>query len=162
MALHRLHNANWGFDTNCFVCEPSNAAGLRITFEHDDEADVVRGSFSLDDRFSGAPSYVHGGLTLAILDEAAAWATIAISEKFAVTAETTTRFLHPVRIGRDYRVEARVEEATEERIRVACRVLDAKDRPCAESTAEMAVLSVAQAVDAIGTEPTGEDARFLR
>jgi uncharacterized protein (TIGR00369 family) len=162
VTVHKLRNAKWGFETNCFVCEPSNAAGLRIPFEHDDEADVVRGAFSLDERFSGAPTYVHGGLTLAILDEAAAWATIAISGKFAVTAETSARFLHPVRLGRNYRVEGRVEATTDARITVACVVLDEKDRPCAESTAEMAVLSVAQAVDALGTEPGEDEAPFLR
>ena len=73
-------------------------------------------TFSLGDRFSGAPSYVHGGVTLAVLDEAMAWAAIAIGGKFAVTAETTTRFLRPVLVGKTYRVEARLTSQTAEQI----------------------------------------------
>ena len=41
MVTRPLENARWGFESNCFVCEPRNAAGLRIPFEHDDEAGVV-------------------------------------------------------------------------------------------------------------------------
>lgn len=92
MARHRLRNEQWGFESNCFVCEPRNDAGLRLPFEHDDEDDVVVCEFTLDDRFSGAPRFLHGGVLLAVLDEAMAWATIAIAGKFAVTEESTTRF----------------------------------------------------------------------
>lgn len=152
----------WGFESSCFVCEPRNEAGLRIPFEHDEDAGLVRGAFTLDDRFSGAPSYLHGGLTLAVLDEAMAWATIAIGGRFAVTVETTTRFGHPVRVGRPYTVEARVTEAGEERMRTTGVVLDEKGRSCAEASAEFHVLSAAQAVDAIGTDVTGDDASYLR
>lgn len=157
-----LRNERWGFTSNCFVCEPTNDDGLRIPFEYDDEDDVVRARFTLDDAFSGAPSYLHGGIILAVLDEAMAWATIASGGKFAVTTETTTRFLHPVRVGRSYRVEARVDEPGEERMRTSAVVLDDKGRPCAEANADFAVLSAAQAVDAIGVEATGDDASFVR
>jgi acyl-coenzyme A thioesterase PaaI-like protein len=30
MAVIRIHNEDWGFETNCFVCEPRNDRGLRI------------------------------------------------------------------------------------------------------------------------------------
>src|SRR4051794_38270197 len=149
MATIPLRNEAWGFDSNCFVCEPRNAHGLRIPFAHDDHDEVVRASFNLDDTFSGAPTYVHGGVTLAILDEAQSWATIAVAHKFAVTVETTARFAHPVRIGRDYTVEARVVEQDTEHIQTSARVLDAKDRECATSDATFVVLSEAVAADAI-------------
>ena len=74
MALVRLRNDAWQFRSNCFVCEPSNTAGLAIPFFHDDEAGTVVADFTLDERFSGAPHYVHGGVALAVLDEAMAWA----------------------------------------------------------------------------------------
>src|SRR5687768_3028436 len=106
MARIRLHNEDWGFDSNCFVCEPKNPSGLQLPFFHDTEREVVEAEFTLDDRFSGAPTLVHGGLSLAILDEAQAWATIAIGHRFAFTVETTSRFLASVRLGHTYRVEA--------------------------------------------------------
>ena len=162
MATHPLENARWGFESNCFVCEPHNAAGLRIPFEHDDEARVVQAAFTLDDRFSGAPTYVHGGVVLAVLDEAMSWATIAIGGVFAVTSETSTRFLRPVRVGRDHTVEARVDEAAEDRLETSASVLDGKGRLCAEARATFVPLGPAQAVDAIGVEVTGDDARYVR
>jgi uncharacterized protein (TIGR00369 family) len=162
VATSRLENARWGFESNCFVCEPRNAAGLRIPFEHDDAAGVVRAAFTLDDRFSGAPTYVHGGVVLAVLDEAMSWATIAVGGVFAVTNETSTRFLRPVRVGRDHAVEARVDEAADDRLETSASVLDTKGRVCAEARATFVPLGPAQAVDAIGTELTGDDARYVR
>lgn len=35
VTLRRLHNEDWGFDSNCFVCEPRNDGGLQIPFHHD-------------------------------------------------------------------------------------------------------------------------------
>jgi acyl-coenzyme A thioesterase PaaI-like protein len=129
VATHRLTNEQWGFTSNCFVCEPKNAAGLRIPFDHDDVAGVVRADFSLDDRFSGAPTYVHGGVTLAVLDEAMAWATIAIGGKFAVTSETSTTFTYPVRVGRAYTVEATVASNDGTTMTTTATVLDDRRRP---------------------------------
>lgn len=73
--MERLENSRWGFESNCFVCEAANPAGLGVEFFADTDDDAVVADFSLDQRFSGAPSYVHGGVVLAVLDEAMAWAT---------------------------------------------------------------------------------------
>lgn len=163
MALRRLTNEAWGFSSNCFVCEPSNESGLRIPFSVDDEAGVVVADVRLDAAFSGAPSYVHGGVVLAVLDEAQAWATIALGGRFAVTTETTTRFLRPVRLERSYRVEARLTGSDGETLTTAATVTDERGRPCAESSATFRALSAATAADAIGTDLTGTaDADYLR
>ena len=161
MVLRRLHNSDWGFDSNCFVCEPRNPTGLRIPFHHDDATGCVAAEFTLDDTFSGAPRFVHGGIVLAILDEAMAWATIAVGGKFAVTKETTTTFDHPVYVGRSYRVEAFVDEASDAAMATRAHVLDDKLRRCAEARATFVVLSPATAREAIG-DVTGENNRLLR
>jgi len=162
MAIHRMDNDTWLFGSNCFVCEPRNDAGLHIPFDHDDEEHLVFATFTLDQRFSGAPNFIHGGVTLAILDEAQAWATIALAGKFAVTVETTTTFARPVFVGATYRVEGRVSDTTETHIATTGVVLNEKGKPCAESRASFAILSEAQAATALGTDVT-EDARgFLR
>ena len=161
MAIHRLTNEQWGFTSNCFVCEPRNGAGLRIPFDHDDEAEVVRATFTLDDRFSGAPAYVHGGVTLAVLDEAMAWATIAIGGKFAVTSETTTRFSHAVKVGRTYTVEAAVASSDGATMATTATVSDDHGRPCVTAAATFTVLGAAQVVDVIGVSDLGPDAGFV-
>src|SRR5436309_15094640 len=113
MARRPLDNAAWGFDTNCFVCEPANPRGLGVRFFHDDVAGVVEADFQLGDAFSGVPHYVHGGVLLAVMDEAMAWASIALAKRFAVVQSTATTFDRPVRLDERYRVEATVQDHTD-------------------------------------------------
>ncbi len=108
------------------------------------------------------PTLVHGGATLALIDEAMSWATIAIGGKFAFTKETSARFDWPVRLERSYRVEARITDADEHRFEIEAQVLDAKGRACVHATAGMSILDLDQATDAIGTTPTGDDAGYVR
>jgi uncharacterized protein (TIGR00369 family) len=161
VARRRLHNSTWGFETNCFVCEPSNEHGMQVPFFHDDTDDVVVGEFQLSQAFSGAPNFVHGGLTMALADEAMAWAAIAIGGKFAVTTEHTTRFLRPVKVGEPYRVVARLTSQTDDRLTASAQVLDAAGKVRAEAESSFMVLSAAQAVDAIG-DVSAEETRYLR
>jgi acyl-coenzyme A thioesterase PaaI-like protein len=138
-----------------------NHDGLRIPFFHDREDDEIVAGFELDEWFSGAPSYVHGGVVLAVLDEAMAWATIAIGGLFAVTKETTTRFRRPVRVGAAYEVRAWLTGHGDE-LRCEAEVVDGEGERCAVAAATFVPLGAAEAVDAIGTEVTGTDARYLR
>ena len=162
MPVERLENSRWSFGSNCFVCEPSNRRGMQVPFSHDTDRGIVLADFTLGDEFSGAPTYVHGGAILALIDEGMSWATIALSEKFAFTKEMSARFDWPVRVDRPYRLEVRVADEDEQRIVTEAVVLDAKQRPCVTARAEMSVLSPAQAVDAIGAEPGEDEQRYLR
>ncbi|WP_436793789.1 PaaI family thioesterase [Actinospongicola halichondriae] len=157
----RLTNEQWGFSSNCFVCEPANGAGLRIPFFHDHERDIVTAEFELTDAFSGAPSYVHGGVSLAVLDEVQAWATIAVAGKFAVTTRTSAEFLRPVRVGKTYTLEGEVVSVDGDTIATVGRILDPRGEVRVQSEATFLVLSAAIAADAIG-EVSGDDTAFLR
>jgi len=160
VTAERLDASRFGFDSRCFVCDPSNPRGLQVPFFHD--GDLVFAEFEFPAEFSGAPTLVHGGATLALLDEAMSWATIALAEKFAYTGEIAARFMWPVRVGRRYRVQAGVTAEDGRRISTEASVRDAKDRACVSATATMLVLDVEQARDAIGTEVSGEDATYVR
>ncbi len=162
MTIERLDATRFGFDSRCFVCDPTNARGLQVPFFHDTDAEVVFAEFELPVEFSGAPTLVHGGATLALMDEAMAWATIALGGKFAFTKETSARFDWPVRLGRPYRIEARITTADARRFETEAVVLDAKGRACVRATAGMAILDLDQASDAIGTTPTGDDTGYVR
>ena len=161
MPLRALDNSGWGFESNCFVCEPANDQGLRIPFFHDEEGERVTAEFTLGPEFSGAPSYVHGGLVLAVLDEAMAWAAIALAGRMAVTRTTTSTFEHPVKVGRTYRVDASVDGGNERELATSARVVDEKGRLCTTADARFVVLSEVQARSAIG-ELSDDDARYLR
>ncbi len=139
--MRRLHNDDWGFASNCFVCEPRNSSGLGIAFAHDVDRDVVVASFTLGPAFSGAPKYVHGGVTLAILDEAMAWATIAIAGRFAMTSQTSTQFTGPVRVDEPHEVTASLHDVGDRHITASATVTDARGRVCAEANATFVVLS---------------------
>lgn len=162
MTRHRLHNEDWDFDTNCFVCEPTNDRGLRIAFFLDDERELVTAEFELTDAFSGAPTLVHGGVTLAVMDEAMAWACIAIGRQWAVTTETTTRFRRAVRVGSRYHVEARIEDHVGDELHAAARLFDRRDQLRVESSATFATLGEAQAVGFSGVAVSDANRSFLR
>ncbi len=164
VGVHRLDNDRWGFESNCFVCEQHNERGMQLPFFHDDERDVVFAEYTLGDEFSGAPTYVHGGVTLAVVDEAMAWAAIAIAigGKFAFTKETTAEFEWPVRLDRPYTLEARVVEQDRRRYVTEAEILDSKSRVCVRAQAVMSILDMDQATDAIGTDVSGDDTGFVR
>jgi uncharacterized protein (TIGR00369 family) len=161
VALKPLTNAGWGFETNCYVCEPSNPLGLRIPYFHDTGADLVTAEFRLGVEHSGAPHYVHGGVLLAVMDEAMAWAAIALAGRFAVVQSTATTFDRPVRIDELHRVQASVHNRTDTEVTARATVRDAGGRRCARARARLVVLSTAVAGAAIGPV-TGADIRYLR
>ncbi|MDP8936801.1 MAG: PaaI family thioesterase [Actinomycetota bacterium] len=161
MALRVLDNASWGFDTSCFVCEPSNPRGLGIRYSHDEEGEVVVAEFSLGREFSGVPSYVHGGVVLAILDEAMAWAAIAIAGRWAVVQHTATTFDRPVRLDTRHRVEASVSEPGDDSVTARASVVDEAGRVCARAHARLAVMTVGRARSAVG-RVGDEHTRYLR
>jgi acyl-coenzyme A thioesterase PaaI-like protein len=146
----RLHNDDLGYETNCFVCEQTNEAGLRIPFFHDTERNLITADFTLSDAFSGAPTMLHGGVTLAVLDEAMAWACIAIGRQWAVTSETSTRFNRAIYVDKPHVVEAEIVEQTDSEITTAGRILNLKGVVRAESTATFTALGEAQIKRAIG------------
>ncbi len=150
MALERRANERWGFETNCFVCEPRNPLGLRIAFFHDTDAHEVVATPTFGPEHSGAPSYVHGGVQLAVLDEAMAWAAIALAGRFAVTATFTSAFRRPVRVGTNYRVAARLSPASADAttLEASSHIVAPDGEVCTEATGTLVVLSEAHAVDA--------------
>jgi acyl-coenzyme A thioesterase PaaI-like protein len=161
MGVRLLDNAAWGFDSNCFVCEPANPRGLRIPFAYDDESQLVTAAFTLGPELSGVPRYVHGGVVLAILDEAMAWAAIAVAGRFAVVHQTATTFDRPVKVGRPHRVEASVQAADDATVTTRASVHDGEGRRCADAHARLVVMTAAAASSAIG-DLTDDDARYLR
>jgi len=144
------------------VCEEANERGLRIPFFHDDEAGTVTAEFTLTNAFSGAPALAHGGILMAVCDEAMGWATIAEAGTWALTAGNAHRFLRPVRLGRPYRVEARIAGQDEAGLRATATITSSSTKKIAvEAEALFFPLSSAQAAAAIGTEVRPEHRRYL-
>ena len=161
MTVTPLTNAAWGFESMCFVCEDTNEHGLRIPFFHDDEAGTVTAEFTMSEVFSGAPAFVHGGLLMAVADEAMCWATI-VAGTWALTAGNAHRFLRPVRLGRPYRVEARIAGRDAAGIRTTATITSASSGKVAvEAEAVFSPIGGGQAAEAIGTTVADEHRRYL-
>ncbi len=104
----------------CFVCGLENVAGVRVRFYETVSAD---GAAEVEARFSGQPCHqgypgrMHGGVLTGVLDETIARAFNYGSgvdvERWGITAELSTRFLHPVPL--DMEVSARGRVLTQNR-----------------------------------------------
>lgn len=135
-----LAAGEYGYDSHCYVCEPSNPIGLRIPFELSDDGREVAARFSLAKGFSGVASLVHGGVCLAILDEAQSWAVVAVAEKWCLTRSSTARFDGAVFVEQEHLVRAWVVEQDDQVVRTAAVLMDPGGSEVVSSTAEFTVL----------------------
>lgn len=91
-------------DNVCFACGGANARGMHLTFEQDDAAKRIRGSFRLPTEYQGGAGFVHGGIIATLLDEVMAKVS-RFAKDHAVTAKLTVEYLKPVPVGADLIVE---------------------------------------------------------
>lgn len=161
MSPRRLTNDDWGLESSCFVCEATNRAGLQLELWADDDAGQVWTDLNLGSEFSGAPTLVHGGISLAVLDEVQAWATIAIAGSWAVTVETSASFHRPIRLDTDYRAIGEIAGREGDRVTTTGRIETPKGLVCVSSTATFQVLGEAEAVRISGADISDRNRRFL-
>lgn len=161
MTARRLTNDDWGLDSSCFVCEARNDAGLQLELWVDEESGEVWTDINLGPEFSGAPTLVHGGISLAILDEVQAWAVIALAHSWAVTTTTSASFPRPIRLATDYRAVGEVVGRDGDRVTTKGRIETTKGLVCVSSTAEFQVIGEAEAVRFSGADVSNENRRFL-
>jgi len=82
---------------SCFVCGPENPVGLHVPFARDG-LHGSRAVYTAREEHCGWPGLLHGGVAMALLDEALAWA-LYFQGLFGVTARLETRFREPIRAG---------------------------------------------------------------
>jgi uncharacterized protein (TIGR00369 family) len=92
----------------CFVCGNENPKGMGCRFVA--EGDAVTSVFRTETWMVGYEKFIHGGIIAAVLDEALVWASYAKTGQFGVTAELTVRYLKPLPVGVDCKVEGRLIE----------------------------------------------------
>ncbi len=91
---------------HCFGCGPNNPEGLHLTFVIDQEAHTATTSLSLDERYQGAPGYVHGGIIATLLDEAMSKLNRPLGV-LAMTRQMDVSYLRPVPISAALRLISR-------------------------------------------------------
>ena len=92
-------------DGRCFACGPENPIGMHLRFEKD--GDGVRARATLGDQFQGWRGIAHGGIALALLDEARAHAAGYAGFR-GVTASMNARFRKPVPLNAPIEIEGRI------------------------------------------------------
>lgn len=135
-----LSAGDYGYDSRCYVCDPTNPIGLRIPFElSDDESEVVA-QFSFGVDHSGVASLVHGGLLLAVLDEAQSWAVVTMARKWCLTRSTSAEFDGAVLVDHPHSVRAWITEQNDQVVRTAAVIADAGGSEVVSSSTLFTVL----------------------
>jgi uncharacterized protein (TIGR00369 family) len=93
-------------DGNCFACGPENPIGLHLHFDRA-EPEGVRSTALLASQFQGWRGIAHGGIVMALLDEAMAHAAGFAGHR-GVTASVNVRFRKPVPLERPIEIRGRV------------------------------------------------------
>ena len=93
-------------DGNCFACGPENPIGMHLHFERTSEKSV-RALVILGQQFQGWKNIAHGGIAMALLDEAMAHSAAAVGFR-GVTASMSTRFRAPVPLETQLEVDGEV------------------------------------------------------
>jgi uncharacterized protein (TIGR00369 family) len=101
-----LNNVRNQVHPSCIACGFTNVNGLHLRFETEDDRSVTA-SFQCNETFEGYPGILHGGIISLILDSAMGNCMFARGLA-TVTVEMTMRFRHPVVIGQEATVSARI------------------------------------------------------
>lgn len=89
----------------CFICGPKNPYGLRVSFRLEDG--ISKAEFWPEPKHQGWADYLHGGLVLALLDEALAYAAYHRGF-YAVTAKVEARLRKPIRTGQKLAITGKI------------------------------------------------------
>lgn len=148
--MKKLLTNTFGIDSRCFVCDPDNEAGLRQRFYLDNDEGAVVAEFTPAYDHSGAPNYAHGGVSMAVLDDAMAWAVIALKQRFGLTRRAEIDFTSAVRVGVRHDVRAWVEEFEGRQLIARAELRDDAGSVCVSARAEYVVITMEEARKAIG------------
>lgn len=118
-------------DGNCFACGPSNPIGLHLRFDRA-EPEGVRCKALLASQFQGWRGIAHGGIVMALLDEAMAHAAGFAGQR-GVTASVNVRFRKPVPLERPIEIRGRVTWHRRNVLGVEAKIFDDSGTVLAEA-----------------------------
>jgi acyl-coenzyme A thioesterase PaaI-like protein len=92
--------------SQCFACGMDNPIGLKLHF-YQTAPDEVTAEYTAPEKYQGYPGILHGGVTAAILDEAAGRAhmgTDPAASNFMVTAQLNVKYKKKIPIGQPLKI----------------------------------------------------------
>lgn len=108
----------------CIVCGQENPLGLRLAFHVDPEG--ARAAWVARRDYQGFDSVIHGGVVLALLDDAM-WYAVYGQGAVALTAEATVRYRARVAVGAPLHVRGLVVERRGRLFQCRAEITDAGD-----------------------------------
>jgi uncharacterized protein (TIGR00369 family) len=111
-------------DGNCFACGPSNPIGMHVHFDRACDGDGVIARVTLAPEYQGWRGIAHGGIIMALLDEAMAHAAGFAGHR-GVTASVNVRFRRPVPLEQPVEVRGRVTWRRRNVLGVDATIVDA-------------------------------------
>jgi len=90
----------------CVACRPRDRGGLGLRFREEPDGGIV-GAFGCDAAYQSYPDRLHGGVVAMLLDAAMTHCLFARGVR-GVTAKLDIKFRHPVEVGVQADVRARV------------------------------------------------------
>lgn len=139
----------------CFVCGAANKHGLGVRFFL--AGDQVEGEWVAHEAVEGWPGILHGGAIMALLDDAAAWAMIALANETGFTRSLEAKFVRPVPLGAPVRAVGRVIEVGDRAGVFQAEVLLPDGQPAASARVEFAFVNEAVLVRMQGGKPLSAD-----
>ncbi len=94
----------------CFGCDPTNDLGLKIRLFADDEKEEIFTMIKPEDRLSGFPGILHGGIQCVLIDEVAFWTMFDRIKKIGVTVRVEMEFLNTVRTSSPIEVRGKIDK----------------------------------------------------
>ena len=110
-------------DGNCFACGPSNPIGIHLHFDRNADGEGVLARLELAPVYQGWRGIAHGGIVMALLDEAMAYAAGFAGHR-GVTAQVSVRFRKPVPLEQPIEVRGRVTWQRRNVLGVEASILD--------------------------------------
>lgn len=110
-------------DGNCFACGPSNPIGIHLHFDRNADGEGVLARLRLAPVYQGWRGIAHGGIVMALLDEAMAYAAGFAGHR-GVTAQVSARFRKPVPLEQPIEVRGRVTWQRRNVLGVEASILD--------------------------------------
>jgi uncharacterized protein (TIGR00369 family) len=127
----------------CFGCGGANARGMQLTFEQDDNAQRIRGTFKLGAEYQGGAGFIHGGIIATVLDE-----VMGKVNRFrgvrAVTAELNVEYLKPVKVDEDLIVEGHEVEKSGRNLILAGEIRNQSGQVLARGRGRFVIIGTAE------------------
>jgi acyl-coenzyme A thioesterase PaaI-like protein len=111
----------------CFGCDPANSSGLKVKIFADDEKGEVFTRITAEDRLSGFPGVLHGGIQCALIDEVAFWAMFNKVNKIGITTKIDMEFFNTARTSCPIEVRGKIDRISGRDVFVGVNILNEKN-----------------------------------